>query len=320
MPYPASPTGISYNIEAVPTPMPLAQLLAMPLGIPIENRIQRNALVRGLRGQSGFQLGGRQFADWLQSNGHGELLSSIRSGAADPKAVKSLEGLFSKSLKAQKHTSGPLKGIRPLGQSIPYAGSMLATDALMSAVRFGQNAYRKQQLAPAAASFGAGLSRQMPTLQVKGASKGEAMKKESGPNAAAMAGIGLGTAVGGEILGKLLFEHMNDRKRETSVGRNWNKLVDRYPEYRNADVDQRAKLMDLFEALNAVAPEIAKVPVLAAPMLNNAMEYGLQGFSASDLKTMADIGSKMDPSVPGIGAKSMPNPMSFANLLSAGGE
>ena len=161
---------------------------------------------------------------------------------------------------------------------------------------------------------------------VKGASyKGEQMQSKLQKYAATLAGAGhsIGVSVVGSSIATLLSAYLlneaKKRKRESNVGRNWDKLIKRYPEFNSPDSVERNKVQDIFEGLNAMSPEITEVPVLAAPLLRNAMEYGMQGFSPADMKTLTDINSKMEVvGEPGI--KMIPRPEfgTFANLPEAG--
>lgn len=331
---PATGLGLDYNIEAAGEPLPMLPAVTMA-GTPLENYWQARLMRRALQGKWTNTLGGNAFRQWMRTN-HPEALKQVVNSKPNLKAFfprifggtgKILGGHSTDTIANLENSYFQpwLKSLRGSGRwfqaarkTLPYASIQMATQAVgMPIIRGVQHNLRTNRVMPAAAQYGYNASMRSPTLQVKNASKEVSMKKNA-VNSAGMIGIGLGTAIGGEVLGKLFFEHMNDRKREASAGQNWNRLVNRYPEFRGADASQREQIMDLFEGLNAVAPEIAKVPVLAAPMLRNALEYGLQGFSPADLKTMVEIQGKMDPYMPGLGAKAMPTAGSLPTLFAAG--
>lgn len=331
---PTTGMGLDYNIEAGGEPLPMLPMATMA-GTPLENYWQASLMRRALQGKWTNTLGGSAFRQWMQAN-HPEVLKQVvnskpnlRSffpkifggtgkflGGHKTNAIANLENAhFQPWLKSLRRSG---RGFQAFRKTLPYSSIQMASQAVaLPIIRGVQHNLRTNRVMPAAAQYGYNASMRSPTLQVKNALKEVSMKKNA-VNSAGMIGIGLGTAIGGEVLGKLFFEHMNDKKREASAGQNWDRLVNRYPEFRGADASQREQIMDLFEGLNAVAPEIAKVPVLAAPMLRNALEYGIQGFSPADLKTMADIQGKMDPYMPGLGAKAMPSAGNLPSLFAMG--
>ena len=346
-----SPGGIyGYNIEQTQAPGGFAPALApMLLGGRLENRAQEALIQRGF-------LGGRGFRDYLGSSLSGEAgdvaLAYMKKGGPAPKA--GLEKLYRGWLKAMNKgkITNLAKGTK-LTQGLRYGGTNLISDAFTLPIRITQNILRQQKLRPVAAREGQRLARNNPFISryigagsgstsststpaassgsagmVRGASyDGGQMNNKNEKTAASFGGAlgGIGTSVAGSIVAGLAIQHaasaMNKHKRESSIGTNWDKLVRKYPEFNKADPAERDNVQDIFEGLHAMSPEITDVPVLAAPLLRNAIEYGMQGFSPADMKTLTDINSKMTPETDP-GHKLIPKPSfgAFGSLPEAGND
>ncbi len=306
-----SPGIQGYNIEQTPSPGGLAPALApMTVGMSLESKIQDSMIRRGLTGGRGISMGGADFRRWLASDGAQSLKTvfgnplpsgqSLLDAAATGAKTPRLEAVYRRFLNAG--AKGKVVGTGParaLGRGLGYSGTMLISDAIMPVVRMTQNAARINKLRPRAARYGVQVARANPLINWsnKGASyKGEPMKKKANSNLGMLGASILASVIGSGIsdsLGQDFAEKRRDRKREMTIGRNWNKLINRYPEFNRDDRAERDEVMDIFEGLHAMSPDITSVPVLTAPLLRNALEYGMKGFSAADMKTLTDIGFKM---------------------------
>ena len=327
--YGYSPGIQGIDIRQGDSPVMLAGSAApMTVGTLIEGPIQSRMILRGITGRRGLSMGGSAFRQWLTSPA-AQSMKTVFGNKITP--GKEILNLISKNPKLNVNQLRKLKGLgrieplyrrflsagntgkvvgtgaaKAIGRAGIYSSSMLISDMIMPVVRATEHMVRMKKLTPLASRRGTQVGSALPFVNWQGKLKGASMQKKSdmGSLGAAMIASTVGSTLS-TAMNRGLAERGRNRKREYTIRRNWDRLVNRYPEFNKMDRTERDEVMDIFEGLHAMSPEITDVPVLAAPLLRNALEYGMKGFSAADMKTLTDINVKMSPDLDP-GHKTMP--------------